>query len=103
VDDLKISHKDEKIVKSIINKLEKKYGKMTVVKCKKQVYVGMHIEYDNTDGTVDINMKEYLQEAIDEFPEIIDKIVTSPAANHLFDVNELCKKLDKSIKKRVAL
>eukprot|EP00957_Ditylum_brightwellii_P155394 11829151-Ditylum_brightwellii.AAC.1 len=42
-------------------------------------------------------MKEYIQEIIDEFPEAIQKNVASPAADHLFTVNEDCTPLEEEM------
>jgi hypothetical protein len=93
VDDLKISHVDSNVVTDIIKQIEKVYGEMTTKRGKTHTYVGMKIIYKENE-TVEIDMKEYLLEAIEMFPELIDKIVTSPAANHLFEVNDQCEKLD---------
>ena len=48
VDDLKISHKDPKVVTRIINKLKKKYAKvnpLTVVRGKVHDYLGMTLDF----------------------------------------------------------
>jgi hypothetical protein len=93
VDDLKISHVDPDVVSKVIEDIEKVYGKMTVTRGNKHTYVGMDIIY-NDDNTVSICMEQYLTEAIEDFPEDIDRVVISPAALHLFDVDEDCKKLE---------
>ena len=94
VDDLKISHKDPKVVDKIIEELEEKYGKMTVTRGKHHTYVGINIIYGD-DKEVIIEMKEYIREAIEEFPEELIKLVTSPASLHLFEVNDDTPKLDR--------
>ena len=81
----KILHVDEKVVTSVITKLEEKYGKMSMTIGRKHKYVGMNIIY-NLDGTVTIDMRDYIQEAIDKFPETIDKDARTPAAPNLFEV-----------------
>ena len=72
VDDLKISHRDEKVVNDVITQLEEKYGKMSMTIGRKHKYVGMNIIY-NLDGTVVIDMKDYVQDSLDEFPESLEK------------------------------
>ena len=44
-------------------------------------------------------MSEYLQEAFDLFPEDVSKIVNSPAADHLFDINPDCERLTEDKRK----
>ena len=58
VDDTKISHMDEAVIDYTIIMLEKYFGKMTVNKGSKHVFVGMNIELTNT-GSVLIDMKDY--------------------------------------------
>ena len=53
------------------------------------------------DGTVDIDMSPYLQEALDDFPDIIDRIVTSPAANHIFDIDPTSPKLSEEKREKL--
>jgi hypothetical protein len=43
-------------------------------------------------------MVPYLQEAIDAFPEDIDKTVTSPAADHLYKINPDAKQLPEPLR-----
>ena len=87
VDDVKISHVDEKVVSNVINMLEKRFGKLTVNRGKNHVYLGMNIEFKD-NGTVHINMKDHLSEAIQDFGENVDRHVSSPAANDLFETYE---------------
>ena len=100
VDDLKISHRSEAVVKDIISRLEVKYGKMSLKIGKIHTYVGMNIEY-NDNGTVSIEMKDYLLEAIKDFPEELENNARTPAANNLFTVNAKTPKIPEE--KRVIL
>jgi hypothetical protein len=68
VDDIKISHMDPEVVTEIIQKIEERFGKMTVTRGKTHVFLGMDINY-NADGMASIKMKEYLKEAIADFGE----------------------------------
>ena len=40
------------------------------------------------DGTVKMEMKEYIQEAIEDFSEDVSKSATSPARKNLFDIDK---------------
>ena len=41
-----------------------------------------------------VGAKDYILEAVDEFPENVGPFFKTPAAQHLFDVDEECEKLD---------
>ena len=68
VDDLKISHKDAKVVTSTIQFLESKFGKMTVTRGKSHEYIGMRIRF-NDNKTVNVNMSHHIEEALSAFPD----------------------------------
>jgi hypothetical protein len=96
VDDLKISHVGEEVVEDILRMLNEHYGKdapLTVTRGKVHEYVGMVFDY-SIDGKVKITMKEYIQEMLDELPEDMAGEAATPAANHLFTVNNKPKLLD---------
>ena len=97
VDDLKISHSDEKVVRQIIQQLEKEYGTMTVTTGKVHTYCGMDLIFD--DGELKVDMRDYLRDTIAEFPEDCSKPVTTPAAVYLFEVTEDQTKLDEQKRK----
>ncbi len=65
VDNNKISHEDPGVVTMIINKIEAQFGKMTVTRGRKHVFLGMDVKYTDKRTSV-ISMKRYLQEAIDK-------------------------------------
>ena len=93
VDDLKISHKDPKVVGQVIAELEEEYGTMNVTRGRTHPYLGMNITFTE-DKKVLIEMKDYIKESIQEFPEDITGKVTSPAALHLFKTDDSNKKLN---------
>ena len=100
VDDNKISHVDPDVVTKVIEKIEERFGKMSVTRGKKHVFLGMEICFlDN--GTATIGMKEYVKEAISEFGEIIDKSAASPAKRDLFEVDGEAENLEKARRCRV--
>jgi hypothetical protein len=86
VDDLKISHADSKVVDELLEYLSSIYGELSITRGDRHTYVGMDFYFPG-DGTVKIDMSTYLKEALDEFPDTVDKLVTSPASNHIFDVD----------------
>jgi hypothetical protein len=94
VDDMKISHVNPCVVTDIINKLEAKFGKMTVTRGKEHMFLGMKIRYTE-QRTAIITMKQYLQEAISESGLNITKKVATPARKYLFDVDETSPPLNK--------
>lgn len=93
VDDLKISHKDESVVREIIQKIEEKYGEMSTNYGSKHTYVGMEFNY-NRDGSVSIGMEDYLKDAIDEFPDPLTRNASTPASPYLFEVSNTTSKLN---------
>ena len=87
VDDLKISHVSGEVVNEVIAQLESNYGKMSMTIGKRHKYVGMNLIY-NPDGSVTIDMIDYVKDALAEFPETIDTDAHTPAAANLFEVRE---------------
>ena len=90
VDDLKISHVDPDVVTSIIEKLNKEYGKLTpltVTRGKIHEYLGIKVDFSES-GKVKLSMKDYIGELLEESPADMAGIATSPAANHLFQIND---------------
>ena len=86
MDDLKISHKKESVVKDIIRKLEDEYGKLSVTTGNIHTYCGMDLIF--SEDHVEIDMVNYVKEVISEFGvDKCGKKVNSPAALHLFNVD----------------
>lgn len=94
VDDLKISHVHSAVVGRIIAMVELHYGKMTVTRDKKHVYVGMDIDFIG-DGKVTLHQKVHLEECIVDFGEDATTKVSSTAQCHLFSSDHL-ENLDKA-------
>lgn len=87
VDDNKVSHEDPAVVEEVIQAIEKHFGDLTVERGPAQTFLGMNFKILD-DGAVEINMKDYIQEAIDAFGEPISGTVSSVATKKLFDVND---------------
>ena len=99
VDDLKISHVSQDALEELISKLEDRFGKeapLTIKRGAIHEYLGMKIDFSN-EGKVLFSMLEYIDRMLADAPEELMKgPCTSPAANHLFNVNENATKLDAS-------
>ena len=102
VNDLKISHRDPVVVTRIINKLRKKYGKvspLSVARGEIHDYLGMALDF-RKENTLKRTMYNFIQKMLDEIPIEMRGVAVTPAADHLFKVNASPKYLDK---KRVDL
>ena len=105
VDDLKVSHKDPKVIDAFIKWCRQMYddekiGKMTPSRGKIHDYLGITLDY-TIPGKVKMYMKEYVLSMVKDFPYYDEvkklKPVATPAAEHLFEVN---KKSDKICKQK---
>jgi hypothetical protein len=86
VDDIKMSHIDEKEVSKLITWLKSIYGKdMRVSRGRVHDYLGMTLDFTNK-GEVKVTMIDYLKGVINNFPKIITGTATTPATTNLFDV-----------------
>ena len=95
MDDLKISHREAVVVKEAIKEIEEVYGKMTMNHSDNHEYVGMYFEYLRDEKTVVFTMENHIEEALENFPGDTTKVVSTPAAVHLFEVDENCVTLIK--------
>ena len=96
VDDMKISHADSRVVDTIINMLEQEFGKeapQTICCGKIHDNLGMTLDFSIT-GKVRIRMEEYITNMLTELPADMDGMATTPAAEHLFKINETPTYLD---------
>ena len=96
VDDLKISHRDSKVVDIMLNKLDKEYGnvgKMTIRRGPVHDYLGMRIDFSNP-GKVMIDMQDYIDEILAHIPEDMEGVAATPAADHLFKTRSDADPLD---------
>ena len=81
----------------ILEILQKEYGKEAPIPSttgKIHNYLGMTINY-STPGKVVFCMEDYIDRMVDECPEgLLKGNPASPVANHLFDINPDCEKLN---------
>ena len=85
VDGIKFSHKDKSVV-------HKKFDKMEIVHGNKQTYFG--IELQIVDKKVNMSMKQYLQDCIEDFPKEITNLAKMPATKSLTRLSEVPEPLD---------
>ena len=97
VDDLKLSHKSQAVLDDLIDQLNQKYGQetpVTVQKGKIHEYLGMTIDF-SSPGKVQFRMDDYVDRILAEAPEDMAGSAVTPAAAHLFRVNNTnSKRLD---------
>ena len=89
VDDLKISHAEESVVKSVVSELTKRYGKvksLTVNSGKVHDYLGMTLDYSDY-GKVMIKMFDYVDKLIAEGKKDMEGEAITPAGDNLFVVD----------------
>ena len=98
VDDIKFSHKDKNVVVEEIAKIEKKFDKMTKTFGNKHTYLGMNFEIKGK--AVIMEMKEYLEDCIQDFPEKIDTAAKTPLTKTLTKINHGSLTLDHNWKEK---
>jgi len=100
VDDLKISHVNSTVVTNIIEMLSKEFGNeapLTVTRGAIHDYLGMTLDFSER-GIAKIDMKQYITNILDEMPIEMAGVCTTPAANHLFEVDPEAEKLNDQTK-----
>ena len=103
VDDFKLSHRSAKVVSEIIQRLQDEFGKespLTVQRGKVfDDYLGMRMDFSKK-GKVIFSMQEYIDRLVNETPdELLKGPCGTPAANHLFQVNDNAPLLDEHASK----
>ncbi len=102
IDDLKISHKNPKVVDEFIALIDAEYGKETPLTLKRgeiHIYLGFKIDY-TIPGEVHFTMFEFLQKMLNKFPDPDSTFeYVTPAAASLFTINSDADPLDESMKK----
>ena len=86
VDDLKISHVDEQVVRSIIQKIQDNFGQHSELSMhigKRHDYLGMILDF-TTPEILEINMSDYIQVILQDTPANLQGTSMVPVAKHLF-------------------
>ena len=89
VDDLKVSHVDAREVEKFVQQMEETFGQenpLTVSRGQVHEYLGMTLDF-RTKGEVQISMEHYIDVMLQDAPEEMKGSATTPAASHLFKVN----------------
>ena len=86
VDDNIATHDSATVLEQVAKTVEEEVGKITVTTGNEHNFLGMNIKF-NTNGTVTIDMQEYVKETLTDFPDKLRKSVTSPARPDLFYVD----------------
>jgi hypothetical protein len=97
VDDLKISHIDPAVNTGIINMIDAEFGKeapITVTRGRIHDYLGMTLDYTEK-GKVKIKMLDYVTKMLADLPTEMDGKAPTPAANHVFMVDDNQTKVGK--------
>jgi hypothetical protein len=95
VDDNKISHVDPEVVTDVVDKIEERFGKITITQGKEHVFWGMNITYlDNR--TAKISMQDCVKESIAKLGECVNKTAASPSKRDLCENCEKSKMLEKT-------
>ena len=88
VDDLKVSHVEGMELTKFVLKLAKIYGdQITVKRGSYHDYLGMDLDY-SLSGKVRVSMIKYVEKVFNDFPEVIKKSSSTPAADHLFNIRD---------------
>ena len=65
------------------------YGaKTTISMGRVHYYLVMELDFGTCPGTIIISMINYLQEIIDEFPEVLSDTKACPAGDNLFNIRD---------------
>ena len=99
VDDNCLTHLSDKVLDRVIKRIERKFGKMTVTRGDNHTYFGMKLRFPG-DGRVWINMRQYIEEAIEVFGQPLTRSAATPAMKGSFDVEDESKPLSEKKKER---
>ena len=95
VDDLKVSHEEEKVLDEFIGMMEKEFGQdapLSVACGPIQEYLGMTLDFSEK-GRVVVIMSNYVKSMLNDASLSLDGKAATPVAGHLFKVKEENPKL----------
>ena len=96
VDDLKISHVREHVVRSVIQKIQDTFGQHSELSMhigKRHDYLGMILDF-TIPGTLEIDMSDYIQVILQDTPANLWGTSMVPVAKHLFTTRPDAPKLN---------
>jgi hypothetical protein len=94
VDDLNISCVLEGPIDCVISALRQKFRAISVHRVAVHSYLGMTFDY-RTRGQVKVTMQGYVDSILDMYD--VQGAATSPATEHLFDINDSSPRLDREL------
>ena len=103
VDNLKVSHEEEKVLDEFIVMMEEEFGQETPLSVSRgsvQEYLGMTLDFSER-GRVVVKMSNYVKNMLNDAPALMDGKAVTPAAAHLFKVNTEGPKLLSKEKKEL--
>jgi ABC-type proline/glycine betaine transport system permease subunit len=83
----------EDVLTSVIDKIKTHFGDLVVSRGKEHTFLGMNLTFKD-DGSLTIEMKKYIEEAIELFGQDVSKNVTSTATKKLFEITAATPALD---------
>ena len=92
VDNNCLTHLSDKVLHRIIKRIKLKFSKMAVTRGDKHTFLGMKLRFPG-DGTVQINMKEYILEGIEVFNQSLRRSAATPTMKGLFSFDDQSKPL----------
>ena len=98
VDDVKASHAELEVLEEYVEYLRSIYddeeiGVLKMNRGPRHEFLGMILDYSEP-GKVKIDMTDYVEKMVEEFEYELPKSAKTPAAEHLFKVNDKCEKLN---------
>ena len=96
VDDLKISHVEEHVVRSVIQKIKEEFGQHSDLSMhigKRHDYLGMILDF-NSPGVLEVDMSDYIQVILQDAPTNLRGTSMVPAAKHLFTIRRDAPKIN---------
>jgi hypothetical protein len=99
IDDLKISHIDKDVVTKILEIIDEHYGKVipfVLTRGKVHDYLGMTLDFSTSECCI-VRMDDYVESVLEEAPSDMDGEAETPAAEHLFTVQDNAPKVTKDV------
>ena len=95
VDNLQVSYEEEEVLDEFIDMMEKEFGQdapLSVTQGPIQEYLGVTLDFSEKARVV-VKMSNYVKSMLNDAPLSMDGKAATPAAGHLFKVNEENPKL----------
>ena len=89
IDDLKLSHISPDVLEELLEQLKAGFRTMAPLLTNRgpvHDYLGMTLDF-SMKGKVQVTMINYIHDMLAELPADMDSVASTPAADHLFQVN----------------